>query len=123
MQVGGAILIHTPPMLNNNVHPLPFPETPMMIQRRSTCRQAETYEMLIERIFMLPIRRLFVETYRLLFVIPIAIPENVIFVICEVVPITLCGIFAIQEINLIISDQSGRGRLLLNIVRKFFILR
>ena len=72
---------------------------------------------------MLPIRRLFVETDRFLFVIPIAIPENVIFVICKLVPITLCGTLAIQEIDLIISNQSGRSRLLLNLVRKFFILR
>lgn len=71
---------------------------------------------------MLPIMRLFVETNRFLFVIPIAITENVIFIICKVVPITLCGTFAIQEIDLIISDQSGRSRLLLNVVRKFFIL-
>ena len=72
---------------------------------------------------MLPVRGLFVETYRFLFIIPIAVPENVIFVICKVVPIALCGTLAIQEIDLIISNQSGRSSLLLNLVRKFFILR
>lgn len=69
---------------------------------------------------MLPMRGLFVETDRFLFLISIAIPDNVIFVICKVVPITL---LAIQEIDLIISNQSGRSPLLLNLVRKFFILR
>lgn len=72
---------------------------------------------------MLPIRGLFVEADGFLFVIPIAIPENVVLVICKVVPITLCGPLAIQKIDLIISDQSSRSRLLLNIVRKFFIWR
>ena len=41
MQVDGAILIHTPPMLNTSLHTPPSLERPMTIQRPSTCKHAE----------------------------------------------------------------------------------